>query len=170
MRNPLITRKRSPHLPQLEKAHAQQRRPSTFKNKIELKKKLTLQEERQNHLSILTVENLFPKITDSSTSFSSFLFLKMSILKLLGGRGQGKSRHQKRKSTTLASTGTGGCPHRAATWLRGTGPAGWRWPWTGGGNLTQGISAQVGRGRHLTAEMVLAEKGDQLQTEAWFNE
>ena len=169
MRNLLITRKSSPHLPQLEKAHAQQRRPSTSKNKIEFFFKINLARGKTES-SLYSHCRKFPKITDSSTSFPSFLFLKMSILKLLGRRGQGKSRHQRRKSTTLASTGTGGCPHRAATWLRGTGPAGWKWPWTGGGNLTQGISAQVGRGRHLTAEMVLAEKGDQLQVEAWFNE
>ena len=35
MRSPHTKMKSSPHLPQLEKAHAQQRRPSTVKNKIE---------------------------------------------------------------------------------------------------------------------------------------
>ena len=46
--------KSSPHLPQLEKAHAQQQRPSTVKNKIERERKGKKEKGMGNHKGVLT--------------------------------------------------------------------------------------------------------------------
>jgi len=46
--------KSSPHLPQLEKAHAQQRRPSTVKNKIKRERKGKKEKGKGNQKGVLT--------------------------------------------------------------------------------------------------------------------
>ena len=54
MRSPHTKMKSSPHLPQLEKAHAQQRRPSTVKNKIKRERKGKKEKGKGNQKGVLT--------------------------------------------------------------------------------------------------------------------
>ena len=45
--------KSSPHLPQLKKAHAQQQKPNTAKNKLRIKKNKTLTKSKLDKMSKL---------------------------------------------------------------------------------------------------------------------